>query len=77
MSSGRITELPLDEREALVEIALERGLLSGRELAILQWWSKGYGVGKTARLLGLHESTVRTFRDRALRKLSAYVRRAS
>lgn len=67
--------IPLEERAELYRIARERGLLSGRQKTVILYWSKGFGVAKTASLLGLHESTVRTFRARALRVLEAYVAR--
>lgn len=47
--------------------------LSGREKQVLELWLHGCGIRRTTLLLGLRESTVRTYRQRIRLKLSAHL----
>lgn len=63
------TTIPREERQHALALALAEGVCTKREVQILQWWAAGVGIRRTAIALGLHESTVRTHRARAIEKL--------
>lgn len=64
-----MTAVPRDERAHAVRVAVEHGICTKREVQILNWWAAGVGIRRTAIALGLHESTVRTHRARAIDKI--------
>ncbi len=66
-----------DERRHIYHHARTLGTLSQRELQVLHYWATGIGIRKTATTLELSEWTVRTFRDRALRKVELSVKVAA
>lgn len=68
-----LAQIPIEERIILLAMAEREGLVAPRELEVLRYWSEGCGFRLTARELGVSEWTVRTYRDRALAKLSEYL----
>lgn len=68
-----MTTIPTTERRRLYELARNLDILSTRELQVIHYWAAGIGIRKTAATLELSESTVRTFRDRALTKLERLI----
>ena len=68
-----MTDLPEHERKHLLSIARQDNLLTPRQLEICEWWAAGAGIKRTAYVLGLHPSTIRSHRAEAWRKLTAKV----
>jgi DNA-binding CsgD family transcriptional regulator len=66
--------IPPEERKLLLRIAIAHELCSPRELQVLRWWADDVGIRRTAVQLGIHESTVRTHRARALESIRKWMR---
>lgn len=64
---------PPHERQILLRLARNHQLLSPRELTVIEQWAQGRGLRTTAYGLGLSITTVRTYRERAIAKLEAFV----